>query len=123
MHTQTCKLRINALKLDVFLGWTEQEREQQQSVLVDIHIQFPKVPAACMSDELEDTYCYDNMIKQILQAIGQKHYRLVEHLTHTIYQTIKLSLPNDTLIGVGLTKHPSIDGLTGGVCFHYGECF
>ena len=114
-------IQLNALKLDVFLGWPDAERMQQQTIFVDVHLRFPLPPKACISDDLQDTFCYDTLVKQIKTHLGHRHFRLLEYLGQDIYQCIKQNLQNDILVKIHLTKQPAIENLTGGVTFFYGD--
>lgn len=113
-------LNINALELEIFLGWPKEERARKQIVKIDIHISFPETPSACQSDEINDTYCYRELIDGLRDKTAGKHFRLIEHLTQTIYDYFKSCLPDGANTQVSLTKHPQIQGL-GSVTFHVGD--
>lgn len=115
------QLHVRGLKLNVNLGWRNQERQEGQGVLLDIIIQFENSPLACTSDELEDTICYATLAQHIRNHIHNKHYRLIEHLTAEIYNLIKTVLSPTDKLRISLTKYPKVDGLTGGVVFTYGD--
>jgi len=114
-------LSIRQLELSLFLGWPEDERAKKQTVLLDIDVHFAKPPQACVSDKLDETVCYDTLSQTIRQHIGERHFRLVEHLSSDLYQCIKPVFPTDARITVRVTKHPAIEGLRAGVCFSYGD--
>lgn len=114
-------LHIRDLELKVNLGWRNQEREQDQGILIDLIIQFPIPPKACATDHLEDTICYAELTDTIRDQINNKHYKLIEHLTAEIYTIVKMHLPNNSKLTIALTKYPIINGLKGGVCFRYGD--
>lgn len=119
-------LSIHAAELCVRLGWEEEERAEHQVVLLDVDLHFPAPPKACTTDQLEDSICYDTLLKEIRHHIRMKEFRLIEHLSHSIYQHIKTTLSlhplgNKIKIMVRLTKHPLIRGLTEGVSFCYGD--
>jgi len=114
-------LSIRNLELNINLGWRLKERRQEQAVLLDIDIYFAKPPKATETDQLEDTICYATLIEAIRENLGEKKYKLVEHLSYDIYQFIKIRLPQKARVMVHVTKHPQIKRLSGGVCFHYGD--
>lgn len=118
MHTT---LFIRGLELQVNLGWRRQERKQEQAILLDIDLTFPKVPKACKTDDLNDAICYAELAKCIQKSLADKDFKLVEHLAYHIYHTIKPNVPIKTKIAVRVTKYPKIEGLTGGVCFSYAD--
>lgn len=121
MTTPVSAMLIKGLKFEVCLGWPEKERLQKQTVLVDIDLQFAVPPAACESDQLADTFCYSDLIIKIQKEIGEKNYRLIEHLSYDIYRMIKPMLSDKSKVIVRILKYPHIDGLTGGVQFSYGD--
>jgi FolB domain-containing protein len=113
-------ITLKSLKLDVFLGWPVAERAEEQQVIIDINIQFQKPPAGCFTDNLADTYCYDTLIKAVRKTVAAKQFRLLEHLGHEIYQTIKQAIAS-AKIGIHVKKNPPIQNLTGGVSFYFGD--
>ena len=58
-------LSINQLELDLFLGWPDEERQRQQTIMLDIVLQTPTPPNACITDNLDDTVCYQHLIKKL----------------------------------------------------------
>lgn len=114
-------IQLNALKLEIFLGWLDSERMQQQTIFADIHLGFLTPPKACISDDLQDTFCYDMLISQIKTHLANRHFRLIEYLGQDIYQYLKQILNPGISIKISLTKKPAIENLTGGVTFFYGD--
>lgn len=110
-------LSINGFELPVYLGWPEAERQQIQTVRIDLTIQFAAPPKACETDQLQDTFCYDELLEQLRVKIADRPFRLLEHLTSEIYKIIKPELPKDAKLTVNALKWPPIIGLTGGVAF------
>lgn len=112
-------LAINGLELNTFLGWPDEERLQKQTVWLDVKMRFATAPKACVSDDLNDTVCYQHLIAELRQHLADKQFKLVEHLTHEIYTFIESAVPKETAIFITLTKRPPINGL-GNVTYHYG---
>ena len=119
--TKLSTLFINQLELTLHLGWPENEILKKQTVLLDIEIQFAKPPIACISDQLDDTICYSKLIQAIRDHILPKHFHLIEHLSHSIYQLIKPMASDPSKIIIHITKHPKIPAYTGSVRFSYGD--
>jgi len=117
--TTSC-LTVNGLELHINLGWPQAERAQQQTVTIDMTIQFNQTPLACTTDELTDTFCYDELITKMKQNTAARHFKLIEHFGYEMYQLVKNFLPANTLLQLSVTKKPPIENLTGGVCFSYG---
>lgn len=111
---------LKGLELSVNLGWTSGERAKQQSILLDATIDFAIPPLACTTDQLTDTYCYDQLIQQIKATIAVNSFRLLEHVTYEIYQLIKNFIQADTKINIQVTKKPAIANLAG-VTFCYSD--
>lgn len=117
LHTS---ITLRQLKLQIYLGWSAQERLKKQPILLDIQLKFRNVPKACHTDNLADTVCYATLVEKI-QQITQQRFRLLEHLAHEIYQIIQKNIKKQTTISLKLTKKPPIKNLTGGVTFYYGD--
>lgn len=115
------RLLIRGVELCVFLGWPEEERVEGQVVLLDMEIILPTPPSACLTDELQDTFCYADIIAALHEKLQRRVFKLIEHLCYEIYQLVKPSLPVEAKLSVQLTKHPKIQGLTGGVSFSYED--
>ena len=119
--TKFASMTLQGLKLNVFLGWPQQERQQEQSVTLDVMISFIRPPVACLTDQLSDTCCYDTLTEEIKQVAATQKFRLLEHLGHCLYQTIKDYLTVESTVSINITKKPDITDLTGGVTFSYGD--
>jgi len=121
MKKLNTSLSIRQLKLKVHLGWGEKERNKPQIIFVNIDLAFEKPPKACVTDQLDDTICYDVLITKLNKKIIKKKFRLIEHLSQTIYLFIKTQIPKKTKVVVHLLKYPDIAGLKDGVRFSYGD--
>lgn len=118
MHT---KLNIHKIEFPVTLGWSEDERREKQNIWVDFEIVFATPPIASTSDQLEDTYCYQTFSDFLYHKIEKKEYRLIEYLTHDIYQIAKNFFQNASHIRISLTKKPKLVFKNEGVSFTYGD--
>lgn len=115
------RLTIHGVELCVYLGWPDNERIDPQMVLLDMDIRLPSAPKACFTDHLDDTFCYSELITAIHHHMVNRAFHLIEHLALDIHQLIKPRLPHSCTLSVRITKHPKIQGLTGGVSFTYGD--
>jgi len=117
------QLNLDQLELNLALGWSEAERAQKQIILVDIMINFAEPPKACITDQLEDTYCYDTLIKQLVETIAPKSFKLIEHLAREIYLLIKKFFTQPVAINIAITKKPNLstDVTLKGASFSYGD--
>ncbi len=114
-------LVVSGLELEVNLGWPAAERAQPQTVLLDMGLQFPQLPQACLNDNLDDTICYDTLIALLRAKIRTQHFRLLEHLGHAIYLIIQAAVLPEMIISIRVKKFPPIDKLNGGVVFFCGN--
>lgn len=119
--THASSLLLNGLELNVHLGCSDHERSEQQVVTVDIDICFANPPKACVTDDLNDSWCYATLIKEIQNHINGKAFHLIEHLSYEIYNIIKPLLAEGSRIIVRTHKHPPIEGFSGQVRFSYGN--
>jgi dihydroneopterin aldolase len=114
-------ITLRGLKLNVFLGWPEQERATAQIVVADIHLQFPATLKACQSDNLEDTICYDTLVTNLVANLQTRSFKLLEHFGHEVYQLVKQAVTPNIKISIRILKHPPVPNLSGGVMFYCGE--
>jgi FolB domain-containing protein len=113
---KTALLKIFGLQLSVNLGCTEQERDVKQTITIDIEIHFNTLPKALKSDNLNDTICFDALIKKIQDATCKKHYNLIEHIGSEIFEITKKVSPNG-YVKVITNKMPKIKGFSGIAAF------
>lgn len=121
LNNQQSSLSLHGLEFNAFLGWPEEERQQQQPVKLDLTVHFPEPSLACISDSLDDTFSYDILIARIQEKIAAKSFRLLEHLGYEIYLTIKQLVPANAKVSVSIKKNPAIPLLTGGASFYFGD--
>jgi len=117
----TSSLSLNGLQLSVFLGVYPEEKIKQQTVTIDARLRFPEPPKACQSDRLDDTYCYDKIIKHLKEKLADRRFQLVENFAQTLYELLKGYFPEGVRLAVRVTKQPGIPELTRGVTFEYGD--
>jgi FolB domain-containing protein len=118
---KSSRIVLHKLELLVFLGCGPAERKRQQSITVDIHITFKKPPAACKTDHLNDTFCYDTLQQTIKNHIAKKEFHLIEHVAHEIYVCVKQFLYFKNTTTICVTKYPDAFFKSGGVSFWYGD--
>lgn len=119
-QASSSSMALYQLELAVFLGWPDSERLTQQTILLDIKIEFATPPLACVTDNLVDTVCYDTLVNNLKSMITTRHFRLVEYLGQEIYDFLKKNFSNN-LISLRIHKKPPIIDLLGGVTFCYGD--
>jgi FolB domain-containing protein len=115
------RIILRGLECAVLLGWPATERSQTQTVVIDINIFYSQAIKGCVTDNLADTYCYDDLTQTLVKKIGQREFRLLEHFTYEVYQILKQIIKHDASISVRVKKNPPIPNLTGGIFFYYGD--
>lgn len=119
--TSLPSLSINGLQLSVFLGVYPEELLKKQLVKVDLKLQFLEKPKACLTDNLDDTYCYDRLVQTLKSQFNERRFKLIEYLTHELYLMLKNYFDQKALVFVRITKKPPIDALSDGVTFEFGD--
>ncbi len=116
-------LHIDRLRLPVFLGFGEGERQKAQAVELDIRFFFRARPASCESQAMP-FLCYDNLTHELLAYVEGKEFQLIEYLANEVMQVIRgnvaRQLPDlpteDVRILLTLHKcHPPVPAIQGGV--------
>ncbi|WP_010597788.1 dihydroneopterin aldolase [Rickettsiella massiliensis] len=110
------ELAIEALAIEVKLGVPEAERAVPQTVLVAIQFQFIEPPAACFSDQIEETICYATLTKRLQTFCESRTFCLLETLSYQLYQYLKTDLLSNLSkqkinISLRVTKHPPLKNL------------
>lgn len=124
MHEQyqAC-LHIDRLRLPVFLGYGEGEREKAQAVELDIRFFFRQRPDSCESQAMP-FLCYDTLTQVLLRYVDGKEFQLIEYLAHDLLRIIRANVaeqlphvtPEDIRILLKLHKcHPPVPAIHGGV--------
>lgn len=99
-----CKLKVEDLELQVYLGWTEHERKKTQPVILSIEFIFDQLPAAVFSDNLQDTICYAEIEQMLRKKIAHQKFNLIEYLGQECYTLIQSMLPPSLSFKISLTK-------------------
>jgi dihydroneopterin aldolase len=115
-------LKINRLKLQVNLGWTDEERAAKQTVYVSYEIKFKEIPDAIITDNLKDTVCYGEISDKISNFVEKNEFKLIEYLSQNIYKIIKESTSKPILVVVEVAKpNAPVKNLEGEVSFKFGD--
>jgi len=95
-------IRIKNLRCRTVIGVYEWEREQEQSVVVNIELHFDGA-AAARSDRLEDTVNYKALKKRIMAEVEQGKFQLIEALADHILKIV-MDDPKVTAAAVEVDK-------------------
>lgn len=100
----TTELRINDAEFEVTLGFFPEEREQKQTVKVDVLVQFSNLPKACVTDQLDDACCYADLVENIQKVCDACSYELIESLSYRIFQQLRSGIGSQDQIAVRVKK-------------------
>ncbi|WP_341757257.1 MULTISPECIES: dihydroneopterin aldolase [unclassified Candidatus Tisiphia] len=108
------------------LGCSDQEKFHSQLVSFNIELEFTTPPQGTITDKLEDTVCYFELVQSIKSLCQTKHFNLIEHLTMEVYHAIDKFLMRyrDLVQSVNVTTRkmsPPIPDVHGDIAFTYGS--
>lgn len=112
----TTKITLNDFQTVVHLGVTNEERAQKQKVSWYLVIFNEQLPKACLTDELSDTICYEEISDLLIKVSESKAYKLIEHLCYEAYLCIKEKYNTKIILKIHKVKPPIIN-LYGGTEF------
>ncbi|WP_116964173.1 dihydroneopterin aldolase [Fastidiosibacter lacustris] len=105
------KLKLNGIALNTYLGVYDFEQQQMQTVLVDVIVEFKNIPKACISDALEDTFCYAQINEVLMRTAASKRYQLIEHLAQSLLDALVLHLNHPLNVYLELHKTPPLENV------------
>ncbi len=112
MNTKlTGTLSLHDYQVKIRLGHTIEERSQPQPILIDLILQFAKLPQACNTDKLQDTICYDTLTKQITEFCIDKSFALLEHFAKELYYFIDNKIATEANLLLRIKKPHPVDNL------------
>ena len=82
-NNQLDRIYIQDMKLSCIIGINEDERLNQQDIIVNIII-YADLSKACKSDNIEDTIDYKKLKESIVKMIKKSSYFLIERLADNI---------------------------------------
>ena len=101
-----CILKIATLDLPLVIGCYEEEKNKTTPVQITIELKLENLNA-CFTDKLEDTVCYDQLIKCLQEQCFKRHYQLIEHACSCVFEKTKAFLEErkmKALVRVCFTK-------------------
>lgn len=99
-------LQIKEILLSVFIGVTKEEQLKVSDLTVDIIIRFKEMPQACLSDQLEDSVCYQKLTDDLKDFCTDKRFGVIEYFGYQLYEFIKSKLPEYCELWLAVTKKP-----------------
>lgn len=98
------QLILQQYKLNVNLGWTDDERQTKQIVYLDIKIKFSEIPVATKTDELAETICYHKLTQSIEKFCANKTFKLIEYLAHELLVFLRNKISVKTKLALRIVK-------------------
>lgn len=119
-----CNLLIQDLRLWVHLGCSTEEKFHSQLVSINVDFTFKSPPVGFITDRLEDTVCYLEVVQSIQSLAQSKQFNLIEHFTRDVYIIISklLMQKRHTISSIKVATHkvaPPVPDVHGGVLFTY----
>ncbi len=74
------KLRIRDLEVESIIGHHGWEKENKQTVIINVEIEFDASQAA-VTDDISNTIDYETLCKEIVSKAGETNFDLLEKLT------------------------------------------
>ena len=109
-------LEINKLIIPIIIGVGSEERSNRQDIEINIKITFDDLPKACLSAQIEETICYDKLVKIINEFCGKNQFLLIEELAYKLHQYLKQNFVPAKL-ELQICKNPPIEQIKENCCF------
>lgn len=78
---------ISGLRVETRVGWTDEERETPQFVLVDLDVELDVAPSA-ETDDLADTIDYAAIVSGVARHVATREARLLERLAAEVAEIV-----------------------------------
>lgn len=118
--SDTQVITINNLTIPVSIGVNDWEKQLQQQLLFSIELEVD-VSKAMINDVLHYTIDYTEVAKIVEITSKQKHFHLIEHLSHEILQNLSsfTQLKKATLVITKPKVVPNSDSVSFKASMHY----
>lgn len=95
---------IRNLKVSVYLGVYDEERERPVEIPVTIELAMNYAPKGQISDDLVDTMDYSKICTKVTEGVSGKVFNLIERLVGAVYEEVKEILPAGIYLRVSAVK-------------------
>ncbi len=114
---------VERIEMMAHLGYYDDERARRQPVEITFRLYFPKAPE-CFGNDTGKFIDYQKVIVLFEEMIITREYRLIEYLTHQLYQVLREFLDvrgeQEVKIWMAVTKlKPDIPQMQGGAKYIY----
>lgn len=114
------RIGVYGLKLDLKIGWGEEERSKPQPIFFDLELGLPH--RAGEGDNLENTVCYDQASQILHRTATSQEFRLLEALAEAVYQDLKTWLGSRAQLRLRVwKKHPPLQWESAGTSYQLGD--
>ena len=111
---------LRDLRIDTIIGIYDWEREQRQTVVLDLEMS-TDVARAAASDDIRDALNYKDIAKRLIQFVGESEFQLVETLAEECAHIIRNEF-NVSWVKLELNKQGAVSGSRDvGVIIERGE--
>ncbi len=87
--TSVDKIYIRGLRVEAIIGINDWEREQRQTVCLDLEIE-SDISKAASRDRIEDAIDYKAIKKRLVSYISESRFRLIETLAERVAEILLL---------------------------------
>ncbi|MDR0678190.1 MAG: dihydroneopterin aldolase [Holosporaceae bacterium] len=95
------------------LGNEASEKRRKRKIIIDISLRFLEKNNACISDDIDETVCYSQLLDFIDEKLKNVKFNLLEKVTQFLYEAISEYLDNVSILKrVEVTKpYPPVKNL------------
>jgi dihydroneopterin aldolase len=114
-----CSITLKKLKLSLKIGISEEEKSCKQEIYITIQLFLNQLPNGCITDNIDDTLCYAELVGKLTKSFASKRYNLIEKLANDIADFILQSSKGNFIaaVNVEVEKHPNLPIDNQGVIF------
>ena len=110
----TMIMAVNRLRLQTVIGLLPQEKTTPQPLEFTLKLFFEQPLAACASDAITGTVCYDALCTAIKNATDATQCETIEHLAQTVFSALRETIPHTARLWLKLSKcQPPVESLEG----------
>jgi len=101
------KISIEGLAVETIIGVHDWEREQKQTVMIDLQL-FTSTDAAARSDDVAHTIGYGDVARYATEFVESSHFNLIESLASALSERILERFPV-TRLNVTVSKPGAVE--------------
>ena len=98
---------LHNLRIDCIVGIHPHERENPQSVFLDLEIDYDFAPAA-ESDVISDAVDYDQVVRLVSELIQSRRFHLIEAMAEAVVATLLEKVPVIEVVRLEIRKPAAV---------------